>query len=106
MSASDIRRLGLEVDQRVRVRSAAGALSNVLVREFDIRAGNAAMYYPEANTLVPMVADPQSGTPPFKSVLVTIEPDSQQTDSAAEALSSSRLAAKAAAAPARNLKAC
>jgi hypothetical protein len=43
------------------------------VREFDIRAGNALMYYPEANVLVPTTTDPQSRTPAFKSVPVTIE---------------------------------
>jgi hypothetical protein len=30
------------------------------------------MYYPEANILVPRVADPESGTPAFKSVAVTV----------------------------------
>ncbi len=70
----DISRLGLEIDQRVTVRSAAGALSNVLVRSIDVRPGNAVMYYPEANTLVPRVADQRSATPGFKSVVITIEP--------------------------------
>jgi molybdopterin-dependent oxidoreductase alpha subunit len=69
----DIARLGLKVDQRVSVRSAAGRLVNVLVREFDVRAGNALMYFPEANVLVPTTTDPRSRTPAFKSVLVTIE---------------------------------
>jgi hypothetical protein len=32
------------------------------------------MYYPEANVLVPRVADPLSRTPAFKNVLVTLEP--------------------------------
>jgi hypothetical protein len=31
------------------------------------------MYYPEANVLVPRIADPLSRTPAFKSVGVTIE---------------------------------
>ncbi len=73
MNATDIERLGLRVDQRVTVRSAAGSLSNVLVRSFDIRAGNVLMYFPEANVLVPTTTDPQSRTPAFKSVLVTVE---------------------------------
>ena len=38
-----------------------------------VRAGNAVMYFPEANVLVPRRADPQSRTPAFKSVLVSIE---------------------------------
>ena len=41
--------------------------------QFDVRAGSAVMYFPEANVLVPRRADPQSKTPAFKSVLVTIE---------------------------------
>jgi molybdopterin-dependent oxidoreductase alpha subunit len=73
LNRADIDRLGLKVDQRVTVRSAVGSRSNVLVREHDIRAGNAAMYFPEANVLVPASTDPQSKTPAFKSVLVTIE---------------------------------
>lgn len=74
MNEYDIRRLGLEVDQLVEVRSAAGAMRGIRVRAFDVRAGNAAMYYPEANVLVPRTADPLSRTPAFKSVAVKIVP--------------------------------
>jgi anaerobic selenocysteine-containing dehydrogenase len=77
MSSEDIHRMGLFVEQRVAVRSDTGALSNVLVREVDIRPGNAVMYYPEANVLIPKVADPQSRTPAFKSTLITIETQRQ-----------------------------
>jgi anaerobic selenocysteine-containing dehydrogenase len=73
LARHDIDRLRLRPDEPVTVRSEAGALANVRVREADIRPGNAAMYYPEANVLVPRVVDPQSRTPGFKSVLVTIE---------------------------------
>lgn len=76
LSGADIERLGLRVDQRVTVHSAAGSLSGILVRDYDIRAGNALMYFPEANVLVPTTTDPDSKTPAFKSVLVTVEPDS------------------------------
>jgi len=49
-------------------------MRNILVRPYaDIRAGNALMYYPEANVLVPRYADPLSRTPAFKSVEITIE---------------------------------
>jgi molybdopterin-dependent oxidoreductase alpha subunit len=74
MNRTDIDRLGLHVNQRVIVRSDTGSMANILVREHDIRAGNALMYYPEANALVPATTDPLSKTPAFKSVLVTIEP--------------------------------
>ncbi len=68
----DIARLGLQVDQLVQVRSDTGSL-RVLVRGIDIRPGNAVMYYPEANVLIPKAADPKSKTPAFKNTLVTIE---------------------------------
>jgi anaerobic selenocysteine-containing dehydrogenase len=73
LNHADIDRLGLCVDQRVTVRSAAGTMNGILVRPFDIRAGNALMYYPEANVLVPATTDPDSKTPAFKAVLVTLE---------------------------------
>ncbi|HEY1381111.1 MAG TPA: FdhF/YdeP family oxidoreductase [Gemmataceae bacterium] len=74
MNAADIRRLGLEPDQAVTVRSAAGAMHDVRVRPFDITAGNTAMYFPEANVLVPTATDPASKTPAFKAVPATVEP--------------------------------
>jgi len=75
MNEADIVRLNLQVDQRVTVRSAVGAMPNILVRDASIRAGNAAMYCPEANVLVPRAADPESRTPAFKSVRVTLHAD-------------------------------
>jgi anaerobic selenocysteine-containing dehydrogenase len=79
MNDEDMRRLGVVPDQRVTVRGPAGALPGQLVRPFDIRAGNAAMYYPEANVLVPRAVDPRSKTPAFKSVLVEIVPEPSAT---------------------------
>ena len=38
----------------------------------DIRPGNALMYYPEANVLVPRAVDPRSKTPAFKATPVWI----------------------------------
>ena len=40
----------------------------------DIRPGNLAMYYPEANALVPRRIDAASGTPAFKSVAARVVP--------------------------------
>jgi len=74
MHPADRERLGLHINQPVTVSTTAGSLSNVLVRELDIRPGNVAMYYPEANLLVPRTCDPASRTPAFKSVPVEIEP--------------------------------
>lgn len=73
MNRADIDRLQVRINQSVTVRSEAGEMRNILVRAFDIPPGNCAMYYPEANVLVPKVADPQSRTPKFKSVVVTVE---------------------------------
>ena len=71
---TDVEQLGLRPDQRVTVRSETGAIDNLLVRPFDdIKPGNALMYYPEANVLVPRHADPQSKTPAFKGVVVRVE---------------------------------
>jgi len=75
VSADDMRRWGLSRDQRVVVRSTVGEMRGLLVRPFDIRPGNAVMYYPEANLLVPRDVDPESKTPAFKAVLVTIAPE-------------------------------
>jgi molybdopterin-dependent oxidoreductase alpha subunit len=83
MNREDVDRLGLHVDQSVTVRSDTGSLSNILVRVHDIRAGNALMYFPEANVLAPTTTDPASKTPAFKCVLVTVGPDRPE-ESAAE----------------------
>jgi anaerobic selenocysteine-containing dehydrogenase len=75
MNPLDIERHGLWPDQRVTVRSEAGAMGGIHVRPFDIRAGNALMYFPEANVLVPTTTDPLSKTPAFKATLITLEPE-------------------------------
>ena len=75
ISPEDMRRWGLVSDQCVTVRSATGELRHRLVRPYDVRPGNAVMYYPEANVLVPRDVDPQSKTPAFKSVLVEVVPE-------------------------------
>jgi len=46
-------------------------------REGEIRAGNAAMYYPEANVLVPAAVDAASRTPAFKNIVIGIERSSR-----------------------------
>ncbi len=75
MHRSDIARLGLRVNQRVSVRSSVGEMRGILVRTCDIRPGNALMYFPEANVLVPTTTDPLSKTPAFKSVPITVTAD-------------------------------
>jgi molybdopterin-dependent oxidoreductase alpha subunit len=78
----DVERLALRGDQRVTVRSETGSMPKIRVIPFDrIRAGNALMYYPEANVLVGRGVDPRSKTPAFKNVLVRIERDTPATAS-------------------------
>lgn len=72
MAQEDIDRLGFKIDQRVTVQNETGRMPGMLVREFPIRPGNALMYCPEANILVPKSADPHSRTPAFKSVLIEV----------------------------------
>jgi molybdopterin-dependent oxidoreductase alpha subunit len=72
MAAEDARARGLAPGDRVRVASSAGAM-DVVASLVDIAPGNVAMYYPEANRIVPRVIDPESGTPLFKSVVVSVE---------------------------------
>jgi molybdopterin-dependent oxidoreductase alpha subunit len=71
LSQADAHRLGLAEGDPVRVASEAGAM-DVTAAIVDIRAGNLAMYYPEANALVPRRLDERSKTPAFKSVTVTL----------------------------------
>jgi anaerobic selenocysteine-containing dehydrogenase len=74
MHPDDVERFGLSPDQRVSVFNDTGRLDNILVRAFNkIKPGNALMYYPEANVLVPRTADPFSRTPAFKGVVVKVE---------------------------------
>ena len=71
--SEDAARLGLVAGERVTLRSQTGAYGPVRVLLADIRPGNLAVYYPEANVLVPRRLDPRSRTPVFKSVPVRIE---------------------------------
>jgi len=72
MAAADARQLGVGEGDAVVVSSESGEM-RVKVSVVPIRAGNVAMYYPEANVLVPRRLDPRSHTPAFKSVQVRIE---------------------------------
>ena len=73
MNAEDATRLGLDEGAPVDVVSATGSM-RVKAAIVDIRSGNLAMYYPEANALVDRRLDSESLTPAFKSVQVSIRP--------------------------------
>lgn len=71
--SDDVQRLGLQHDQLVRIESSVGVMEGFRIRSFDkIRPGNALMYYPEANVLVPRTADPSSKTPAFKGIIIRV----------------------------------
>jgi anaerobic selenocysteine-containing dehydrogenase len=67
MNRRDGESLGVTEDQEVTVQTEAGRM-RAAVAFIDIPPGNLAMYFPEANILVPRRIDPDSGTPAFKSI--------------------------------------
>jgi anaerobic selenocysteine-containing dehydrogenase len=73
MAPEDLAAYGLVADDRVVVSTETGAL-DVSVVPAPIRAGNLAMFYPEANVLVPRRLDGRSRTPAFKSVAARVQP--------------------------------
>jgi anaerobic selenocysteine-containing dehydrogenase len=73
LAAEDADRLGVAEGDPVEVRTEAGRM-RVVAAIVDIRPGNLAMYYPEANVVVPRRLDARSKTPAFKSVIATVVP--------------------------------
>ena len=73
LAAECAARLGVAEGDPVEVRTEAGRM-RVVAAIVDIRPGNLAMYYPEANVLVPRRLDARSKTPAFKSVIATVTP--------------------------------
>lgn len=88
LSEADMKLRGIAENQQLTIRSSTGVMHNVLARVFNIHPGNAAMYFPEANVLVPNYVDPHSRTPAFKSIAITIEPEASSMTSSAELASS------------------
>ncbi|MGE3962222.1 MAG: FdhF/YdeP family oxidoreductase [Dehalococcoidia bacterium] len=80
MAFEDAARLGLSEGEWVTVSTESGRME-VVVSITDIRPGNLAMYYPEANVLVPRKLDPRSKTPAFKGVLARVTPGTRRTRS-------------------------
>ena len=71
MHPNDMKKLQFVQDQQVLVRGEAGEIT-VFTRVFDIREGNCAMYYPEANVLLSNKIDQESKTPIFKGAVVEL----------------------------------
>lgn len=84
MSRDDIAARNLREGAWVWVESEAGRM-RVEILEADIRPGNVAMYYPEANVIVPPKIDPQSKTPSFKRISVRISAEEETPVQAAMA---------------------
>jgi len=73
MHPEDMERRGWRESDTVTVNSLVGSLAGQKLVPYPITPGNIMMYFPEANVVVPRAADPQSRTPSFKSVDVTLE---------------------------------
>lgn len=85
LNPEDMAARGLHEDQLVTVRSQTGTLYHVLARAFEIRAGNALMYYPEANVLVSNQLDARAHTPAFKHIPIWIMAEQGQAQGIEEA---------------------
>lgn len=72
MHPLDIEKEGLREGDKVRLDNATGSMRHLSLKAFDIRQGNLLTYFPEANVLTPLAADPRSQTPAFKAVGVLI----------------------------------
>lgn len=72
MNPEDMAAQGWRRDQKVDLITQTGRMQGVRVKPFDIRRGNLMAYYPEANVLIGREVDPQSKTPGFKSVPVSV----------------------------------
>ena len=79
MHPEDLKRFELSEQDLVKVRGPAGEMRRIRpVAHTDIRSGNAAMYYPEANVLVGRSLDPKSKTPAFKGLVVSLEKEDSE----------------------------
>jgi len=72
MNEADGKRLGLAENDPVWVVTETGRMK-VVASFVELPQGNLAMYYPEANAIVPRKLDPASGTPAFKSIVARLE---------------------------------
>ena len=74
MHPDDLERFETKDGNPLRVVGPAGEMRHVRATAHPaIRAGNAAMYYPEANVLVGRGVDPLSKTPAFKGLVVKLQ---------------------------------
>ena len=70
---TDAKKIGLQPEDTVRISGPGGEMEPVRVKLFEnIRAGSAAMYFPEANAVLSRHVDPLSRTPAFKGARISI----------------------------------
>jgi molybdopterin-dependent oxidoreductase alpha subunit len=72
MNPADIQKLGITENSLVTLENSTGKMEKVKVKAYEIRSGNLAAYYPEANILIPNHTDSRSKTPSFKAVAVKV----------------------------------
>ena len=72
MHPEDMMKLGLKENDLIKVNNSTGEMTSQKVNSYPIKPGNVMMYYPEANVLVPKFIDPNSKTPSFKSIEVSV----------------------------------
>ncbi len=72
MNPEDIGKLGIAENDFITLHNSTGTMERLKVKAFNIRAGNLAAYYPEANILIPHTTDSRSKTPSFKAVAVKV----------------------------------
>lgn len=78
MCAADISALGLTDGEPVLVRSGTGEL-NGRVKQAEVSAGTAMMYWPEANVLIRRgLVDPECGIPAYKDEVVQVLPRQEE----------------------------
>ena len=64
--------IGVLENGHVNIKNETGQMNEVKVKAFDVPHGNVAVFFPEANVLIPNLVDDESKTPGFKSVAVRI----------------------------------
>jgi molybdopterin-dependent oxidoreductase alpha subunit len=72
MNPEDIKRMGFKDGQRVNIKNELGCMNNIEIKAYNIKAGNAGMYFPEVNQLISRKLDPRSKTPAFKTTVVSV----------------------------------
>ena len=73
MAQEDVKARNFVDGDWVLVETSTGSLK-VQISVCDIRSGSIAMYFPEANVLVPQTIDSQSKTPAFKGIAAYVKP--------------------------------